>query len=138
MAEPKTLPKTEAEIRAYTIGELKPLTTRIVIAEPDPAWPAAYEAEAARIRGALGARLRGTCDIVHAHGPRVAFWARTVADAAGAPFVVATLHELRWLSLPPGPRRWAWTALEAFANGRADRLTTSSSAALATARRTTW
>ena len=83
---------------------------------------------------ALGARLRGTCDIVHAHGPRVAFWARTVADAAGAPFVVATLHELRWLSLPPGPRRWAWTALEAFANGRADRLTTSSSAALAAVR----
>jgi GrpB-like predicted nucleotidyltransferase (UPF0157 family) len=51
-------PKTEDEIRAYTIGELKPLTTRIVIAEPDPAWPTAFEAEAARIRGALGARVR--------------------------------------------------------------------------------
>ena len=76
---------------------------------------------------ALGRRLRGACDVVHAHGPRVAFWAQTVARAAGARAVVVTLHELRWLSLPPGPRRWAWTALEAAANARADRLVVLSS-----------
>lgn len=71
---------------------------------------------------ALGRRLRGTCDVVHAHGPRVAFWADTIARAAHARAVVVTLHELRWLSLPPGPQRWAWTTLESFAHARADRL----------------
>lgn len=78
---------------------------------------------------ALGARLRGQVDVVHAHGPRVAFWARTVAHAAGARRVVATVHELRWASLPAGPRRWAWTALEAMANAGADALVTPSRAA---------
>lgn len=78
---------------------------------------------------ALGARLRGQVDVVHAHGPRVAFWARTVARAAGARHVVATVHELRWASLPPGPRRWAWATLEAMANGNADALITPSRAA---------
>lgn len=76
---------------------------------------------------ALGRRLRGTCDVVHAHGPRVAFWAATVAREAQARALVITLHELRWLSLPPSPRRWLWTALEDAANARADRLVVLSS-----------
>lgn len=89
---------------------------------------------------ALGRRLRGTCDVVHAHGPRVAFWADSVARAARARAVVITLHELRWLSLPPGPKRWLWTALEDAANARADRLVVLSSDARARvlARRPDW
>lgn len=43
--------------------------------------------------------------------------------------MVATVHELRWASLPPGPRRWAWATLEAMANGNADALITPSRAA---------
>ena len=31
--------KTEEEIRAYTIGELKPLTAPIVVSDYDPDWP---------------------------------------------------------------------------------------------------
>lgn len=49
---------TEEEIRAYTIGELKPLTGPIVVSTYDPAWPAWFEREAARIRAILGDRVR--------------------------------------------------------------------------------
>jgi GrpB-like predicted nucleotidyltransferase (UPF0157 family) len=47
---------TEAELRAITIGELKPLDAPIVLVEYDPAWPALFAREAERIRGALGDR----------------------------------------------------------------------------------
>jgi hypothetical protein len=70
---------------------------------------------------ALARRLRGACDVLHAHGPRAAFWAAHVARAARVP-LVCTVHELRWRSLPPGPRRFAWVALERWALGRAERL----------------
>lgn len=50
-------PMTEEQIRAVTIGELQPLTAPITLAEYDPGWPALFERESARIRGALGARV---------------------------------------------------------------------------------
>jgi GrpB-like predicted nucleotidyltransferase (UPF0157 family) len=37
-----------------TVGELRPLTGKIEIADHDPAWPAAFAHQAARIRAALG------------------------------------------------------------------------------------
>jgi GrpB-like predicted nucleotidyltransferase (UPF0157 family) len=49
--EPTT---TEAELRAITIGELKPLDAPVVLMAYDPAWPALFEREAERIRSALG------------------------------------------------------------------------------------
>jgi len=49
-------PKTEEEIRAYTIGELKPLSERIRIVEYDPRWPELFTREADRIRSLLGER----------------------------------------------------------------------------------
>ena len=70
----------------------------------------------------LGRRLRGACDVLHAHGPRVAFWSGAIARAADIPRVVHTLHELPALSLPPGPRRWLVAGLESWAAARADRL----------------
>jgi GrpB-like predicted nucleotidyltransferase (UPF0157 family) len=47
---------TEDELRAVTLGEPTPLAAKIEIADYDPAWPALFEREAARIRSALGAR----------------------------------------------------------------------------------
>jgi glycosyltransferase involved in cell wall biosynthesis len=60
---------------------------------------------------ALARRWRGGFDLVHAHGPRAAFWARHGARLAGLPFVL-TLHELRWRTLRPGLRRSWWLRLE--------------------------
>jgi GrpB-like predicted nucleotidyltransferase (UPF0157 family) len=47
-------PRTEEEIRTHTIGELKPLSSRILIADDDPQWPELFGREADRIRAALG------------------------------------------------------------------------------------
>jgi len=49
-------PHTEEEIRAHTIGELKPLSSRILIVEYDPRWPELFAREADRIRSVLGSR----------------------------------------------------------------------------------
>ncbi len=49
-------PVTEEQLRAVTIGELKPLNGRIRISEYDPRWPELFEREASRIRQALGPR----------------------------------------------------------------------------------
>lgn len=46
---------TEDELRAITVGERRPLAGKIEIADHDPAWPAAFARQAARIRAALGA-----------------------------------------------------------------------------------
>jgi GrpB-like predicted nucleotidyltransferase (UPF0157 family) len=53
--DPRT-PFTEEQIRAYTIGELKPLSSSILIANYDPQWPELFGREAERIRRALGQR----------------------------------------------------------------------------------
>jgi GrpB-like predicted nucleotidyltransferase (UPF0157 family) len=50
--------RTEEEIRAYTLGELKPLTGPIVLVDYDPEWASSFEREATRIRGILGARVK--------------------------------------------------------------------------------
>jgi GrpB-like predicted nucleotidyltransferase (UPF0157 family) len=47
---------TEEELRAITIGELKPLDAPITLVDYDPSWPSLFEREAARIRAALGER----------------------------------------------------------------------------------
>ena len=71
---------------------------------------------------ALADRLRGACDVLHAHGPRAAFWSAAIARMARIPRFVCTVHELRWRTLPPGPKRALWVAFEAWAMRRADRL----------------
>jgi GrpB-like predicted nucleotidyltransferase (UPF0157 family) len=50
--------KTEAEIRAVTVGELKPLAGPIALYDYDPEWASAFEREAQRIRGILGSRVK--------------------------------------------------------------------------------
>jgi GrpB-like predicted nucleotidyltransferase (UPF0157 family) len=49
-------PLTEKQIRACTIGELKPLAGPISIVEYSSRWPELFEREAHRIRAALGDR----------------------------------------------------------------------------------
>lgn len=71
---------------------------------------------------ALAERLRGICDVLHAHGPRAAFWAAGVANTAAVSRFVCTVHELRWRTLPPGPKRALWLGLEDWAHARADAL----------------
>jgi GrpB-like predicted nucleotidyltransferase (UPF0157 family) len=46
----------EQELRAVTIGEPRRADGPIVLADYDPSWPALFEREAVRIRGALGDR----------------------------------------------------------------------------------
>jgi GrpB-like predicted nucleotidyltransferase (UPF0157 family) len=48
---------TDAEIAAYTVGDLKPHDAPINVASYDPVWPTLFEREAGRIRQALGDRV---------------------------------------------------------------------------------
>jgi len=54
--EPGNTPLTEAQIRAATIGELRPHAAPILLAEYDDRWPRLFEREAERIREALAER----------------------------------------------------------------------------------
>ena len=49
-------PLTEEQIRASTVGELRPLSGRIEIVDYDPRWPGLFDREADRLRGVLGPR----------------------------------------------------------------------------------
>jgi GrpB-like predicted nucleotidyltransferase (UPF0157 family) len=50
------VPLSEEEIRAHGIGELQPLSSRILIKDYDPAWPEICQREASRILTVLGSR----------------------------------------------------------------------------------
>lgn len=77
---------------------------------------------------ALAQRWKGAFDVVHAHGPRAAFWAMHAARRAQIPNVIASVHELRWQTLAPGFKREVWIALERQALRGASRLITVSDA----------
>jgi GrpB-like predicted nucleotidyltransferase (UPF0157 family) len=49
-------PHSEKEIRAYTIGDVEPLSSQIEIVDYDSRWPELFAREAARIRSVLGSR----------------------------------------------------------------------------------
>ncbi len=49
---------SEEALRAVTIGELHVLAGPVLLAEYDPAWPALFAREAARIRSVLGDHVR--------------------------------------------------------------------------------
>jgi GrpB-like predicted nucleotidyltransferase (UPF0157 family) len=50
-------PLTEDQIRAATVGELKPLAGPVLVVAYDSRWPELFEREAARIRATLGVRV---------------------------------------------------------------------------------
>src|SRR5271165_1688620 len=47
----------EAELAKVAVGAPRPLNGPVILADYDPAWPALFEAQAARIREALGERV---------------------------------------------------------------------------------
>jgi GrpB-like predicted nucleotidyltransferase (UPF0157 family) len=49
---------TEAELQAITVGPVQRLAGKIELAESDPAWPALFGRDAARIRSLLGDDIR--------------------------------------------------------------------------------
>jgi GrpB-like predicted nucleotidyltransferase (UPF0157 family) len=57
-AHASKLPHTEEEILAVRIGPPAPNDGVVVIADYDPAWPALFEREAARIRASLGDKVQ--------------------------------------------------------------------------------
>jgi GrpB-like predicted nucleotidyltransferase (UPF0157 family) len=50
-------PTSEEDLRAHTVGELKPLEAPIKLVDYDPAWPGLFAREASRIRAILGDRV---------------------------------------------------------------------------------
>ena len=57
MTDPIDKQATDAEIAAYTVGELKAHDAPIQLADYDSAWPTLFLSEAQRIREALGDRI---------------------------------------------------------------------------------
>src|SRR5579871_2097936 len=49
-------PLTDEQIRQRTVGELRPLSGKILIVDYDARWPDLFLREAERVRGALGRR----------------------------------------------------------------------------------
>ena len=49
-------PLTEEQIRAHTVGELKPLSGPILIVDYDSQWPDLFKHEAEKLRAVLGSR----------------------------------------------------------------------------------
>lgn len=70
------------------------------------------------------ARLWEGFDVVHAHGGRMIFWAARAAKRARVPAFVVTLHEMRWLNMPPSFKRTLWVLLEGQAVRGARRMIT--------------
>jgi GrpB-like predicted nucleotidyltransferase (UPF0157 family) len=54
---PPQAPLTDEALRACTIGELTPYAQQVVVVDYDPAWPALFARESARITAALGPRV---------------------------------------------------------------------------------
>jgi GrpB-like predicted nucleotidyltransferase (UPF0157 family) len=48
------LPLTEEQIRAKTVGEMRPFSEKVLIVDYDPAWPDLFRREAARVCNVLG------------------------------------------------------------------------------------
>jgi len=65
-------PLTDEQIRAHTVGELKPHGAQILIAEYDPQWPEMFRCEAASIAAALGANALGIEHIGSTSVPKLA------------------------------------------------------------------
>lgn len=92
----KRQPMTDEQIRAVTIGEIAP-PARIALVEYDPEWPALYAREAARIRAALGDRVRLLEHVGSTSVPGLAAKARidvllVVPDSADEPAYVPDLE----------------------------------------------
>lgn len=50
-------PMSEEQLRAVTVGELEPLSGRVLLVDSDPEWPSLFRREEERIRSALAERV---------------------------------------------------------------------------------
>jgi glycosyltransferase involved in cell wall biosynthesis len=105
-----------------------PLVDELTARGVDVEWGAPTRKLAFDQARLLAESWRGRFDVVHAHGPRSLFWSERAARRAGIPAFVATVHELRWQTMPRGLKREAWIALEGRSLDRADRVITVSHA----------
>jgi len=88
---------TEEQLRAATVGELRPLAGPIVLADYDPEWPRLFEREADRIRGALGDRAlqiehTGSTSVPGLAAKPIIDITLVVADSADEPAYVPALE----------------------------------------------
>jgi GrpB-like predicted nucleotidyltransferase (UPF0157 family) len=88
----------EDELRAYTIGELKPLSGSIELADYDPAWPELFRREMERIRDILGERVLqvehvGSTSVPGLPAKPIIDILLVVADSADEQAYVAPLEE---------------------------------------------
>src|SRR5215469_12851547 len=96
------LPTTEEELRAAHVGQLVPLDSSIYIAEYDPSWPGLFQREAARIRVALGTRVRMLEHVGSTSVPGLAAKPKidlllVVADSANEPAYVPALETVGYI-----------------------------------------
>ncbi len=95
-------PRTKEAIEAFTVGELQPLAGPIVLADPDPAWPALYAREEARIRSILGDRVlriehTGSTSVPGLSAKPIVDITMLVADALDEPAYAADLGAAGYL-----------------------------------------
>ena len=89
--------RSEEQIRAVTIGELPPRAGPIALVDYDPSWAPLFEREAARIRGALGMRVRllehvGSTAVVGLPAKPIIDMALAVPDSSDEPAYVPELE----------------------------------------------
>jgi DNA-3-methyladenine glycosylase I len=93
----RTPERTDEEMQAYTIGEVRPLDAQIELAEYDPRWPELYAREEARIRAALGDRALlvehvGSTSVPGLAAKPIVDIVLTVPDSADEPSYVPALE----------------------------------------------
>jgi DNA-3-methyladenine glycosylase I len=89
--------RTDEEMQAHTIGEVKPFNAQVELAEYDPRWPELYAREEQRIREALGERaLRlehvGSTSVPGLAAKPIIDIALTVPDSSDEPSYVPQLE----------------------------------------------
>jgi GrpB-like predicted nucleotidyltransferase (UPF0157 family) len=90
-------PRSDEELQALRVGELVPHDAPITLVDHDPRWPALFEREAARVRGALGATaLRvehvGSTSVPGLCAKPIVDMVLVVPDSADEPAYVAPLE----------------------------------------------
>ena len=99
---PDALPITDEALAAITVGAPARLDGPVVLAPPDPAWPAFSEAEAAAIRVALGSRVVllehcGSTSVPGLPAKPIIDMVLEVPDAADEPAYVPDLEAAGWV-----------------------------------------
>jgi GrpB-like predicted nucleotidyltransferase (UPF0157 family) len=95
-------PITDEALAAITVGSPVRVDGPIHLAPPDPAWPAAFDTEAATIRAALGARVLllehcGSTSVPGLPAKPIIDMVMEVADTADEPAYVPDMEAAGWV-----------------------------------------